>query len=132
MKPCLSLVLCLIPLMGCSTDPNHLGNPLTWPASALNTGLNNAFYNARRDRVEAYVQDNQSRILANVVANGGAFLDQAAFLAHVRPPRRAELLRALQADLPLYGRDAEAMVVAFMVHGDPRPAPRTATNPAQP
>ncbi|WP_420863661.1 hypothetical protein [Algirhabdus cladophorae] len=122
-------ILSVLCLSACSSGPtssgaNHLGNPLTWPAAALNTGLNNAFYNARRNRVADYVAQNQNRIMTNVSTQGGPFLTKAMSLAHVRPAQQPAVLAALQADPALYATDAEALVVALMVHGDPRPAPQ--------
>jgi len=118
------LILGTLAVSGCSQDANHLGNPLTWPVAALNSGLNNAVYNARRDRVSHYVSQNHSHLTANIATGKGPYLDQAAALAYVRPARRAELLAALVSEQALYARDPEALVVALMVHGDPRP-PRT-------
>ena len=102
----------------CSTgEANHLGNPLLWPAMAVTNGIDNAFYDARRQKVEAHVAAHHPALMAEITAGGGVLLTTAMDLAKVAPARRPELVRVLQQDFALYQRDQEALVVALMVHG---------------
>lgn len=107
-------------LASCTNTDSHLPNPITLPAYALNSALNNAFYNARRNRVESYVAVNQALIIADTQSGNGPFLRQAMSLARVRPAKQSELISEIQRGYSLYSQDAEALVAALMVHGDPR------------
>ncbi|WP_152448586.1 MULTISPECIES: hypothetical protein [unclassified Roseivivax] len=95
----------------CTTQPNHLGNPLLLPVSALTTGAENAVYGARRARVKDAV-----------IAAGPALLTDTEVqealwrAAPVPTADRATVLRDI-ADLPDPGSAewAEAATVAIMV-----------------
>jgi len=112
------LLLCSALLSGCASSDSHLPNPLTLPAHALNAGLNNAFYNARRGRVSDYVVEHQDRIMADVARGGGPFFLKVMHIARVRPPSQPALLAVLQEDQQLYTQSTEPLVVAIMVHAD--------------
>ena len=100
--------LALICLLA-ACDTGHLGNPLTLPARAVATGIENAGYQARRDRVTAFLTDHI-----------GALDDpatQAQFwrVAPVPPENGAKVLREI-ADLPRSSQRVEQATVITMVH----------------
>ena len=101
----------------CSTEANHLGNPLLWPVYAMSTGLENAAYNARRGEVELHVKTNHGALLTEIGAGGGPLIEVAMDLAGVPEADRHARLTQLRADLPLYTESPEALIVALMVYG---------------
>ncbi len=109
-------VLTLPLLVACSAEANHLGNPLTWPAAAVTTALSNASYDARRAKVTAFVNAHHRAIISQASAKGGPAYLQALSLAQVPENRRASL-KAELTNNPIYADNAEALVVALMVHG---------------
>lgn len=106
----------LIVLAACGGAASHLPNPLLLPAQGLQTAIGNAAYNSRRGKLGAYVSAHHAPIMAQVRAGRGPQLDRALDLAGALP-RRAEAVAALQADAERYDHDAEALIVALMVHG---------------
>lgn len=110
------LVAALV-LSGCAPGASHLGNPLTLPARAIGASLGNASYDARRARVSDHVIRTQAQILAGARAGGGPALSQAMHLAAVPAARRAALIAEITRGAAHYATDAEALLVAIMVHG---------------
>jgi hypothetical protein len=104
-------------LASCGGEANHLGNPLAWPGQLVGSAVQNGLYDARRDRVEAFVAAHQAAILAEAAAGGGATLHQAMDLAGVPAGQRAALTAELRQGHDRYVRDGETLVVALMVHG---------------
>ena len=120
-RPALIAVFCAsLPLAGCGgPEATHLPrNPLMIPVLGIGAGLSNAAYDARRAQVSTHVEAHHGAILQDVARGHGEHLQKAADLARVPQSRRAELLNALRADPKLYEKDAEALVVALMVHGN--------------
>ena len=112
------LVLTL-PLTGaaCADHPSHLPNPLLLPAQAVSATVQNASYDARRERVKDHVTAHHAEILSEIAAGGGARLFTAMELAWVSAPKRPALIDLLRKDIALYREDPEALTVALMVHG---------------
>jgi hypothetical protein len=113
MRPWIALLSTLT--SACSTDANHLGNPLTWPATLVASTLSNAVYDARRTKVAAFVKAHGPDILAQAKAGTGPMLTQAFDTAQVPPARRDALTLELARN-DLYRANSEALVVALMVH----------------
>lgn len=99
---------------GCSSTPNHLGNPVTLPIRALTHQLSEAPYRMRRARVAEYVHQNHAALLEQIQRGSGPALEQALTLAghpaQGRQPTRAQL----QQDYAIMA-DPEAMIVSLMV-----------------
>ncbi|QFT64270.1 hypothetical protein [Roseivivax sp. THAF30] len=98
-------------LAACSEAPNHLGNPLLLPVSALTTGAQNAAYDPRRAEVKAMLAGTRPAVLHDE--------DVQARLWRVAPVpvgERKDVLRDI-ADLPDPGSAewTEAATVAVMV-----------------
>lgn len=102
-------------------DMGHLGSPVMWPSMAVSNGLENASYNARRQRVQAHLAQRYTEVLTDIRSGGGPALTLAAELAQVPPQTRPELTRTLNADLAKFSPDTpaarERLLVWFMVHG---------------
>ena len=98
-------------LAACSEAPNHLGNPLLLPVSALTTGAQNAAYNARRAEVKAVLAGTGPAVLHDEDAQARLWR-----VAPVPGAERAAVLRDI-ADLPDPGSAEwiEAATVAVMV-----------------
>ena len=111
------LLLCLV-LLGCSnTDANHVGNPLLLPIGAVTTGIENATYNTRRNRVKAYVVANHDQLKQDAIAGQGPALTEVMKLAKVPTAKQSALLAELRRGIVQYfSNDAEPVVVAIMVH----------------
>lgn len=111
--------LVLLPLIaGCTTDANHLGNPLLMPVTALGTAISNASYNETRGKVEVFVKTNHARLVADIQNGGGPSLTKVYDLAQVPKNQRAPHTLQLQSDLALYANNLEALIVAIMVVSD--------------
>lgn len=111
------LGILLLLLSGCSSEANHLGNPLLWPFYAVSTGLENSVYNERRGRVEVLVKTNYDQILEDIRSGGGAALTEAMDAALIPVQDRPTRIMQLQADLPLHESSPDALVVSLMVYG---------------
>ncbi|WP_435312889.1 hypothetical protein [Primorskyibacter sedentarius] len=111
----LIIPICLV--AACSNEASHLPNPLLLPGQAIATGIGNARYNARRAQVSAHVAQHHSALIAEITVGGGPRMTEAMDRARVPEDRRPVLLRRLREDIVLYRADAEALVVALMVHG---------------
>lgn len=106
----------LLLLAGCSTEANHIGNPLTWPVTSVGSALSNVNYDARRAQVSDFVTAHQAMILRQAMLGGGPELTGAMNLADVPEARRSALIKELTNN-PIYFNNTEALVVALMVHG---------------
>lgn len=111
-----TLFLCTV-LASCSSEANHIGNPLLLPISGLGTAFENATYNQRRGRVEVFVKTNHDTLLKDIKNGGGKTLTQAMALANIPQQDRATRITQLQGDLGLYTDNVGALVVALMVYG---------------
>lgn len=113
------LPIALLALAACSSEANHVGNPLTLPVRGVAAGIENANYDARRNHLKTYLVSNRAVIISQIRSNGGSHLAEAMERARVPAAKRSTLVRELNRDPNLYfGNDIEPMVVAFMVHGD--------------
>lgn len=99
----------------CSSDANHLGNPLLLPLNAIGNSIGNAAYNETRGKVEIYVKSNHPALVADIRRGGGPFLTKAYDIAGAPKPIRAEHTLQLQSDLQIYAGSPDALVVAVMV-----------------
>ncbi|MBU2993361.1 hypothetical protein Q4555_00790 [Octadecabacter sp. 1_MG-2023] len=105
----------LILLSACSTEANHIGNPLLLPIHALGNAASNAAYGQRRGQVEVFVKTNHPALIADLQAGGGTTLSQAFDIANVPVSTRAPHTLQMQSDLALYSNNLDALVVAIMV-----------------
>ncbi|WP_394177110.1 hypothetical protein [Yoonia maritima] len=109
-------LITLTALAGCSTEANHLGNPLMLPISGISTGLGNAVYNQRRGQVEVYVKTNHPALLTDISNEGGPHITEAMDIARIPVSERPARLIQLKSDIGLYETSPEALVVALMVY----------------
>lgn len=109
-------LISLIALAACSGQASHIPNPLLLPGQAVVTGLENGVYNKRRASVSRFVARNQSTLLKEAKDGGGPTLFEAMRIARIPAARHREVIHVLNADPALYSADAEALVVALMVH----------------
>ncbi len=122
--PDLPMILRLFPLAGfcalaaCSLEPRHVPNPLLLPGYALQNSAQNAVYNRRRGTVEFFVKDNHPRLMSEISAGGGPYLDEAMALARVPPAARDALELELRGDRRLYATSPDALVITLMVYGN--------------
>ena len=100
--------LALICLLA-ACDTGHLGNPLTLPVRAVVNGVENAGYQAQRDRVSAYLTDHIDDL------NDPATLARFWRVAPVPPSNRAKVLREI-AELAASPDRVEQATVITMVH----------------
>ncbi|WP_208354149.1 hypothetical protein [Pseudaestuariivita rosea] len=92
-------------------------NVLLLPAYAVSNAVENANYYRKRDRVESFVQENHADLIEEIIAGGGPALIEAMKIARIPTSEKENLLAELQENRSLYAEDAEALVVALMVHG---------------
>ena len=100
--------LALICLLA-ACDTGHLGNPLTLPVRAVANGMENAGYQAQRDRVKAFLSDHIDDL------DNTATLARFWRVAPVPPSNRAKVLREI-AELPASPDRIEQATVITMVH----------------
>lgn len=77
------LPLCL--LAACTSEPNHLGNPLLLPLNGLTTAAENAVYRAKRARVKAYLEANAAAVQAGDAGTLLALWDVAGVPVAAQP-----------------------------------------------
>ena len=104
-------------LAACSSEANHLGNPLLLPISGLATAASNAIYSQRRGKVEVLVKSNHPALIAQINAGAGPILTQAMETAEIPVLDRPARIIQLQSDLGLYTANPGALVTALMVYG---------------
>ncbi|WP_375281333.1 hypothetical protein [Pseudooctadecabacter sp.] len=112
-------LLFLILLPACTSQPNHLGNPLLWPVNAMSNAFGNANYASLRGKVEVFVKTNHPALMADLRAGGGPALTQAFDIAQTPQPVRAPHTLQMQSDLALYETNIAALITAIMVVADP-------------
>lgn len=125
MKVCLLLGLMAVAVSACASkgDGNMIGAPWQWPGAVIGSGVSNAIYTARRDRVAAHVGAHLEAISVEALAGGGRLIEEGARLAEVSLARKPELIAQLRDshasffDKPSRAEAVEAVTVAFMVHG---------------
>lgn len=103
-------------LCGCSTEANHIGNPLLLPFSAASAGIGNAAYNQRRGQVEVYVKTNHTAIMTDITNGGGDHIARAMDIAGIPTEDRPARLIQLRGDQTLYRTSPEALITALMVY----------------
>ena len=105
----------VFPLALAACDTGHLPNPLTLPYHAVASGVENATYQARRDRVSAYLRDNRTAVFANG-APGPAW-DGLKTLARTKPENEAQMIRDFQRidALPQTEWVEQATVIAMVL-----------------
>ena len=108
--------LLLLPILAaCSSEANHLGNPLALPINGLSAAIGNAEYNRTRGQVEVFVKTHHPALISDLRAGGGVTLTQAFDIAKVPQAVRAPHTLQMQSDLQLYESNLEALVIAIMV-----------------
>jgi hypothetical protein len=107
------VILCLV--AGCTSDTNHIGNPLTLPVRAIGNATSNAAYNQTRGQVEIFVKTNHPALIVDIQRGGGVTLSEAFDIANVPASVRAPHTLQLQSDLALYSSNLDALVVAIMM-----------------
>jgi hypothetical protein len=110
-----SAVLSMIFVAACTGEPNHLGNPLSWPTAGIGPAIENGVYGQRRGQVEVFVKSNHPALIADIRAGGGTTLSEAFDIARVPYAIRPAHTLQLQSDLALYSSNIEALIVAIMV-----------------
>ena len=110
-------LLLTLALAACSTEANHLGNPLLLPVYGVTSAIGNAVYDSRRGTVELLVKTNHPALLDEITAGGGPTLTRAYDAAGVPDRDRAARTIQLQRDLGLYQSNPGALVIALMVYG---------------
>ncbi|MEJ6401821.1 hypothetical protein [Yoonia sp. 2307UL14-13] len=113
------LWIAAIAITACTSEANHLGNPLLLPISGLGTAAENAVYNQRRGRVEIIVKSNHPGIVDEIRKGGGPNLLEAMDVAGIPSDERAARIIQMQGDTTLYQTNPGALVVALMVYGQP-------------
>ena len=98
-------------------EANHIPHPLALPGAVVSTAVGNSLYNAKRNKVKAYVAVNLAQLDAEIAQGGGPGLTHAMGLAGVPVAQHPALAARLHADRSLYQGDAEALTIALMVHG---------------
>ncbi len=108
--------LLFLPLVAaCTTEANHLGNPLLLPVTAIGTAFGNGAYNQTRGKVELFVKTNHPALIADIRNGGGPALTKVFDIADVPKEARDPHTLQLQSDLALYANNYDALVVAIMV-----------------
>ncbi len=110
----------VLAIAGCDpSQPNHLGNPLLLPIGGIGTGVENSFYNARRNRVSAFVRENYPEMVQQIRAGNSVLAYAAMDIARVPQASRPVLFEELRANPDIYlSGDPEKMIVALMVWGN--------------
>jgi len=111
-------IIVMMLLGGCSTQANHLGNPLLLPLSGIVTAADNAVYAQRRGRVEVFVKSNHPQLIADINEGGGSTLTEAMEIAGVPTSDRPARLIQFRADRQLYRASPSALVTALMVYSN--------------
>lgn len=102
-------------LAACSTEANHVGNPLLLPFTAVGTGVENAIYDGQRAPVEDFVGEHFDVLVRNIEDGGGNRLDKAFEIAGVPDAKHDDFLEAMEGyDLS----KPDNLVVALMVWRD--------------
>ena len=111
--------LVFLALTACAaTTPSHLPNPALRPFLAIENGLSNAAYNARRSRVSRFVNANFGAIKQELSAETPPLLTQAMALAKIPEANHQALLSELRQHPEIYLTEKpEPLIVALMVHG---------------
>jgi hypothetical protein len=113
----LALATCL---SGCSSpgSPSHL--PTVWDIPSLIGGtFTEAAYDARRQRVSAYVQAHYSALREETLRGDGSHLDEAMRIAQVKPENVATVKQEFQSRHAEYFRadaDKDMVVVVLIVN----------------
>lgn len=111
-----STLISLIFLAACSSEANHLGNPLLWPVNALTSATENAIYNERRGRVEIAVKSTFDQIIPEIIAGGGPAISTAMEEAGIPLQDRPARITQLRGDIAIYDGNPGALVTALMVY----------------
>ncbi|PRY74982.1 hypothetical protein CLV80_11418 [Yoonia maritima] len=110
------VLIALSLLSACSTNANHIGNPLMLPVSGIFTGIGNAAYNQRRGQVEIFVKTNHPAIVNDIQNGGGQTVNEAMDIAQIRAGDRPARLIQLKSDIGIYQNSPDALIVALMVY----------------
>lgn len=101
-------------LGGC--DMGHLGNPLMWPANAVE----NSVYSARRNKVKTYISTNYSALILELKTASGPIFLETARLAGVPQTQVTKLYSDSRSDLKRLTLDIEQniekLTVTYMVY----------------
>lgn len=109
---------CLVLLTACTSEANHLGNPLLLPFNGIATLAQNVIYDERRGAVEVIVKSNHPALIDQINAGTGPILTQAMDTARIPESDRPARIIQLQSDLGLYDANPGALVTALMVYGN--------------
>lgn len=113
-------MLCsLIFLTACSGGANHLGNPLLLPVHGAATALSNSAYNARRNKVLAYLAENEPALRAEAKGQPGSAFATLAQLARIPPHNLPKVHRDISELAQLPSPDwVEHVTVISMVYSN--------------
>ncbi|MBB5723829.1 hypothetical protein FHS72_003474 [Loktanella ponticola] len=110
-------LISLIFIAACSSDANHIGNPLLLPVNALTSMTENAIYTQRRGQVELAVKSTFDQIIPEINSGGGPAISTAMEAAGIPLAERPARLTQLRGDIGLYDANPGALVTALMVYG---------------
>lgn len=89
------LIILTLLLAACSRQTSHIGNPVTLPVSGITTAISNAGYQARRNRVSAYLAANRVSIRSEARAKPGPAFAELARIARIPAAKVADVQREI-------------------------------------
>jgi len=117
------LVFCLFPITGC-TQTSHIPAPWQLPGAAVGSVIENTIYEARRNKVKAYIQANYLSLKDETANNGGNVYSKLCEIANVDKNKETLLLELQNSELNYFLEDVvteevlEKITVTIMVHSD--------------
>lgn len=103
-------------LIACSNNASHMPNVFQLPGAVVGSAIDNAVYNARRNKVTAFVKEHYSEIHQDVMAGGGQHLQQALLVAEIPETKHKQAIQQLISDQTLYFNPSEKVANQLM-HG---------------
>jgi len=105
-KTLLSIIIFTL-FLGCSSkDGNHL---LVNPISVITNSIENANYNSRREKVEAYAQLHYDLLKQEVYNGSGQHLNEIMRLANIKKSNYANVQKQLQKDYKVIFKNSQSV-----------------------
>lgn len=118
------LVLLSFLLSGCSKgEASHLPSPFVWPFEALRNAISNSRYDAKRNKLKGYLEQNLQTFESELNSQPAATFQRALELAKIPPTKSTEVFQRLQEDLQQHQQNtppaerSETYTITLMVHG---------------
>lgn len=89
------LIVLTLLLAACSGQASHIGNPIMLPVSGIATAVSNAGYQARRNRVSAYLAANSTSIRSEAKAKPGLAFAELSRIARIPAGKIADVQREI-------------------------------------